>query len=255
MSNTETIETLGDTGFIGKKRAKKWRKRETFFLFVILFVGFAGFLAFGIALYQNIPGPESLPKTPDIAQKVVNMYLSFGFSTAYMFLALIGFFAFVIYFRGLFPFQVMEADAVEYAKFLKTLELAKNNKLIATVLNDSAFKKSSQFLLESSQKWQLTRDKNEESSVVELPKIDPSIVFDKNHARYRPELACALYLWLSFEANPLQEGITAKTEIFGRLKDWEADNLGLETFKQAERDRVMVIVNWDKSGNKFLSKK
>lgn len=71
---------------------------------------------------------------------------------------------------------------------------------------------------------------------------------DKSNPRYRNELHAALCVWASFEHEPVPEGVTVKDAVLRRLNDWAEDQDA--TFKKSEIDRIAVMVNWDKDGNK-----
>ena len=81
-----------------------------------------------------------------------------------------------------------------------------------------------------------------------LTVADIRALTDKNHPRYRNELHAALCVWASFERDTVPNGITAKDAVSRRINDWAEDND--VTFKRSEIDRIAVVVNWDKDGNK-----
>lgn len=77
-------------------------------------------------------------------------------------------------------------------------------------------------------------------------------MLDKNNPRYRKELHAAVMVWASFESKPEFKGLTAKDAVKRRLNDWtEKEDT---TLQKSEYDRIAVMVNWDKDGNKQLPK-
>ena len=75
-------------------------------------------------------------------------------------------------------------------------------------------------------------------------------IFDRENNRYRPSIELCIRTWLTFESEPKPEGITTKNEIMARARDINID-YGLSVSKKDLNERIAVITNWDKDGNKF----
>lgn len=74
-------------------------------------------------------------------------------------------------------------------------------------------------------------------------------IFNKDNPRYRPDLAAAVAVWLSYEIKGKDTAGTVKDDVIARLNDWsQGEELG-----ESERKRIAVMVNWDKTGSKFGS--
>ena len=89
---------------------------------------------------------------------------------------------------------------------------------------------------------------NDQTIVDGLTVADVRAMLDKCNPRYRPELHAALCVWASFEHDPVSDGMTVKDDVKRRINDWAEDNDAV--FKKSEIDRIAVVVNWDKNGNK-----
>lgn len=77
-------------------------------------------------------------------------------------------------------------------------------------------------------------------------------LFDPKHPRYSPELAAAVKVWSSFEHEAVVNGVTPKNECKGRLTDWEYENVELGV---RGRERVLTMVNWEKTPARHTGKK
>lgn len=86
-----------------------------------------------------------------------------------------------------------------------------------------------------------------------LTVADVRAMLDKSNPRYSKELHAALELWAGFESDSVPDGITPKTEIDARLKDWEVEHN--HNFGTNGRKRILTMVNWDKNGNKQKPKR
>lgn len=94
-----------------------------------------------------------------------------------------------------------------------------------------------------------TADKQSKQVIAEgLTVADIQALTDKSTPRYRKELHAALCVWASFGRDPVPDGITVKDAVSRRINDWAEDND--VTFKRSEIDRIAVVVNWNKDGNK-----
>lgn len=69
-------------------------------------------------------------------------------------------------------------------------------------------------------------------------------IFNKNHPRYSPTLDALCRVWVSFNHDPLPEGISAAEEIRLRIKDFKTDDEGRPCLSQNEANAMALICNW-----------
>ena len=89
----------------------------------------------------------------------------------------------------------------------------------------------------------------EPEEVAQTANLKLTEIFNKDNPRYRPDLAAAVAVWLSYEIKGKDTAGTVKDDVIARLNDWsQGEELG-----ESERKRIAVMVNWDKTGSKFGS--
>ena len=165
----------------------------------------------------------------------------------------------VTWLRGCLPYQVeARRDAgvrrcerlVPVAKELAAINGTVSPKTVfetlADVIENEKFNVSEDETNEVMKKLGLVLEPEEVAQTANLKLTE---IFNKDNPRYRPDLAAAVAVWLSYEIKGKDTAGTVKDDVIARLNDWsQGEELG-----ESERKRIAVMVNWDKTGSKFGS--